>query len=88
MDEANKGNELEKVQKINSLHEELISLQNQGKQKAIEIGELLTTLGAELPHGEFDGWTKNNLAFSEIMARQYMGRFAKKDKELWNNFKF
>jgi hypothetical protein len=89
MDEANKGNELdEKVQKINALHKELTGLQNQGKQITISIGEQLSTLWDKLPYSEIDDWTKNNLAFSERTARQYMGLFAKKDKELWQNFKF
>lgn len=89
MDQENKGNELnEQVQKINALHTELTCLQNQSKQKTIEIGERLSSLWDELPYSEIDDWTKNNLAFSERTARQYMGQFAKKDKELWQNFKF
>lgn len=89
MDQENKGNELyEQVQKINALHKELTSLQSQSKQITTSIGGLLSSLWDELPYSEIDDWTKNNLAFSERTARQYMGQFAKKDKELWQNFKF
>jgi|ERR1035437_1115567 hypothetical protein len=89
MDQENKGNELdEQVQKINALHTELTSLQIQSKQKTIEIGGLLSTLWDELPYSGIDSWSKNSLAFSERTARMYMGSFAKKDKELWQNFKF
>jgi len=89
MDEANKGNELdEQVQKINALHTELTSLQNQSKQITISIGEQLSAIWDELKYSGIDDWTKNKLSFSERTARMFMGSFAKKDKELWQNFKF
>ena len=89
LDEAIKGNELyEQVQRINALHLELTSLQNQSKQKTIEIGGLLSILWDELPYSGIDSWSKNSLAFSERTARMYMGSFAKKDKASWQCFKF
>jgi len=89
MDEVNKGNEIDQqVQKINALHTELTSLQNQSKHKTIEIGGLLSTIWDELKYSGIDDWTKNKLSFSERTARMFMGSFAKKDQELWRSFKF
>jgi hypothetical protein len=89
MDQENKGNELdEQIQKINALHYELSSLQNQSRQKTIEIGGLLSTAWNDLQYSGIDDWTKNKLSFSERTARQYMALFTKKDKELWQGFKF
>jgi hypothetical protein len=85
MDEANKKNELDKntAQKINALHEGIMSLLHQGIEKAIEIGELLTAKKVELPPDEFNAWIRNNLTFIDKIARKYMKAFEEKDKEQW-----
>lgn len=70
------------AQKINALHNDIESLLNQGINKAIEIGELLTAKKTELPHGEFGKWITDNLIFSDRTARNYMRLFENKDKAL------
>ncbi len=49
--------------------------------KAIRIGELLQEQKAGLKHGEWLPWVKENLPFSERLARDYM-RFYNKREEL------
>ncbi len=70
------------AQKINTLHEGIMSLLHQGVEKAVEIGELLTTKKAELKYGEFGTWIKDNLVFTDRTARRYMLLFDNKDKIL------
>ena len=70
------------AQKINALHNEIESLLNQGINKAIERGQLLTAKKAELQHGEFGKWITDNLIFSDRTARNYMRLFENKDKAI------
>ncbi len=67
---------------INTLHEGLLGLLSQGIEKAVRIGELLTAKKAELKHGEFIPWIKENLVFTDRTARNYMTLFENKDKAL------
>ncbi|MCJ7447963.1 MAG: DUF3102 domain-containing protein [Bacteroidales bacterium] len=77
-------NELDIItaKKINTLHEGIMSLLHQGIEKAVEIGELLTGKKAELQHGEFGIWIKDNLIFTDRTAQRYMKLFENKDKVL------
>jgi hypothetical protein len=70
------------AQKINELHQGLTVLLHQGIEKAIEIGELLTLKKAELKHGEFGAWIKDNLVFTDRSARNYMRLYDNRDKVL------
>jgi len=68
--------------KINELHDSLISQLKRTIETAIEIGQLLTEKKAELKHGEFGSWIKDNLVFTDRTARRYMLIFVNKEKVL------
>lgn len=61
-----------KIDQIVSLHNELEALLNKSLDNMIRLGELLTEVKAELPHGEFTGWIEENLPFTPRTARRYM----------------
>ena len=67
-------NEIQKsrVDKIAVLHNEIGGYLKMTLGKAIEIGGLLVEQKAELKHGEWLSWVKENLPFSERLARDYM----------------
>ena len=67
-------NELEQstIEKVNALHAEIGGHAETMIGKAIEIGELLTTQKAALPHGAWIPWAEANLAFGVKMAQKYM----------------
>jgi ParB family chromosome partitioning protein len=56
---------------INVLHERLTGLARTSLETAIEIGELLTRQKAELKHGEWLPWCRENLKFSRQTADNY-----------------
>lgn len=65
---------------INALHNEIEESLKASLLKAIQVGEYLSNVKEQLPHGEFTGWIKDNLSFTGRMARNYMRLFANKDK--------
>lgn len=69
-------------QRINELHEGLNKLLHTGIDMALEIGQLLTEKKAELKHGEFGQWIRDNLTFTDRTARNYMTLWENKDKAL------
>ena len=68
------------AQKINAIHQELTIIARKGIDMAIEIGRLLIEKKAELSHGEFGIWIKDNLIFTDRTARNYMRLFENKDR--------
>lgn len=69
-----------KADQINELHGELTGLVKATVDKAIEIGGLLHEQKQALPHGEWIPWVRENLAFSERWARDYMRFYRERDK--------
>ena len=76
-------NELQKtrIKKITELHSEIGGYIRVTIDKAIEIGGLLAEQKSETNHGEWLPWVKENLPFSERVARDYM-RFYDRREEL------
>jgi len=68
------------TQDIITLHNEITSHLRQSLEKAIKLGGLLTEQKASLKHGEFTGWIKDNLTFTERTARNYMRLYREKDR--------
>jgi len=62
------------------LHEEIEVDKNKIIEKVIRLGELLTTLKEELPHGSFTNWIKENCQFTERTARNYMRAYQRRDE--------
>jgi len=65
---------------INALHSEIEEGYRTCILKGIQVGEHLSNVKKQLPHGKFTGWVKDNLSFTDRMARNYMRLFANKDK--------
>jgi hypothetical protein len=57
---------------INVLHERLTGLARTSLETAIEIGQLLARQKAELKHGEWLPWCRENLKFGVEQASRYM----------------
>jgi len=60
------------IQEINHLHGEIFGAVRMTLDKAIRIGELLVKCKADIPHGEWMQWMKDNLEFSRFSAERYM----------------
>jgi hypothetical protein len=63
------------VQEINRLHQDLQALAMQSLDHAIRIGELLSKVKTQLPHGRWIPWLNSNVKFSERTARNYISVF-------------
>ena len=63
------------VEEINRLHRDLEALAMQSLEHAIRIGDLLTQIKAQLPHGRWIPWLNSNVKFSERTARNYISVF-------------
>lgn len=77
----------DEAKQISSLFGESIQITKQAdemiKERIFKIGELLTTVKAELPHGQFTSWVEDSdIPFSARNARNYMTVFENKDKLL------
>ena len=60
-------------QKIVKLHSEIIEIQFKGFDKAVELGEILSGIKQNLPHGAFTKWVKAEISFiGERTAQHYM----------------
>ena len=75
-------NELEKpkAQEITMLHNEIVGHLRQSLEKAIRIGQLLQEQKANLKHGEWGKWIRNNLPFTDRTARNYMRVYQERDR--------
>ena len=75
--------EIEKtrIDEIKELHQEIGGYLKMTLDKAIRVGELLLIQKENLKHGEWLPWIKENLPFSERLARDYM-RFYDRREEL------
>jgi hypothetical protein len=63
------------AEEINRLHRDLEALAIQSLDHAIRIGELLSKVKTQLPHGRWIPWLNSNVKFSERTARNYMRVF-------------
>ena len=72
------------LKEIRDLNVEIMGAARTTLKKAIRIGELLSQVKSELPHGECLPWTQN-LPFSLRTAQHWMGLFAnRKDPKFAN----
>ena len=71
----NNPDEQEQVAEINKLHQELQELAVGALDRAIRLGDLLSSTKSRLPHGQWLPWLTNNVAFSDRTARNYMRIF-------------
>jgi hypothetical protein len=69
-------NEIEKVRTIDDITQEIHDLQNRTRRLvlgyAIEVGRRLVEAKEMLPHGEWGGWLKNKVGFSQRTAERCM----------------
>lgn len=72
--------ELSLVAEVNRLHAELCGLARTSLQTAIRIGELLTEQKAQLKHGEWLPWVKDNCQFKLTSAAKYIALFREREK--------
>lgn len=79
----------DEIQKIESLHTEVISSIITTFEKGCEIGERLVKIKEKLPHGQFISFVQTHItAFKLRMAQNYMKIFENKDElrvQLHNN---
>jgi len=59
------------VTEIKEIHFTLEGYYEKSVAGAIRIGELLTQIKAELPHGQFTGWIEENLPFTVRTAQRF-----------------
>ena len=68
------------IQEINTLHSNIEGKLKSTVQDAIKLGELLTNVKQELPHGTFLNWINDNCNFSQPTSHRYMTLFEYKRK--------
>mgnify|MGYP003108840636 CR=1 FL=1 len=68
------------IQQINTLHSNIEGKLKSTVQDAIKLGELLTNVKQELPHGTFLNWINDNCNFSDRSARNYILLYSYKSK--------
>jgi len=68
------------IQEINTLHSNIEGKLKSTVQDAIKLGELLTNVKQELPHGTFLNWINDNCNFSQKTSYRYMSLFQYKSK--------
>tara|TARA_Y100001973_G_C5169600_1_gene318239 strand:+ start:763 stop:1467 length:705 start_codon:yes stop_codon:yes gene_type:complete len=68
------------IQKINLLHSNIEGKLKSTVEDAIKLGELLTSVKKELPHGAFLNWINDNCNFSQPTSYRYMTLFEYKNK--------
>jgi hypothetical protein len=69
----------ENISEIRALHASIMSAAKRSLDEAIRVGELLENCKTALPHGEWLGWVRDNLSFSERTARNYLRLFRNRD---------
>lgn len=60
------------IQEINTLHSNIEGKLKSTVQDAIKLGELLTNVKQEIPHGTFLNWINDNCNFSQRSAYNYI----------------
>lgn len=75
----NKDVEQRVIEEITTLHNDIQKALETTFQKALRLGELLTAVKDNLPHGQFQNWIENNLPFKQRAARNYMLIFDNKN---------
>lgn len=79
---THKGIAIAKVKELRKLYGEMQSLFLAALDKAIRMGEILSDIKAELPHGQFQTWVNSSgLPFKDRSARLYM-RLAKHKEQI------
>jgi hypothetical protein len=68
------------LSEIRQLHNEIMAAARMSLDKAIRIGELLTTIKAGLPHGKWLPWCTENLPFDARTAQRYTKLFLGRDR--------
>ncbi len=68
------------IQDINTLHSNIEGKLKSTVQDAIKLGELLTNVKQQLPHGTFLNWINDNCNFSDRSARNYILLYSYKSK--------
>ena len=68
------------IQEINTLHSNIEGKLKSTVQDAIKLGELLTNVKQELPHGTFLNWINDNCNFRKSSAENYMKLYNYKSK--------
>lgn len=74
----------DRTEEILRLHSEIVDSFRMSLEKAIRIGELLTSIKQELGHGQWGSWVEENLPFSQRTAERYMAITAIKIDSLSN----
>ena len=62
-------------QKIVKLHSEIIEIQFKGFDKAVELGEILSGIKQNLPHGAFTKWVEKEISFIGVRTAQHYMKF-------------
>ena len=60
------------IQSIDTLTTEILILKQQTAQNIIEIGKRLVEVKESLPHGEWGGWLKEKVDFTDRTAQRFM----------------
>ena len=68
------------IQEINTLHSNIEGKLKSTVQDAINLGELLTNVKKELPHGTFLNWINDNCNFTDRTSENYMKLYRYKSK--------
>ena len=68
------------IQEINTLHSNIESKLKSTVKDAIKLGELLTNVKQELPHGAFLNWIQDNCNFRKSSAFNYIKLYDYKSK--------
>lgn len=71
---------IEKTQQIKDLHVQIIQKLQDSLDMGIRLGGLLTEVKEDLKHGEFGGWIKTNMPFTDRTARNYMKLYQNREK--------
>lgn len=80
---THKGVSLSKVREIRKLYGEMQSLFMAALEKAMRMGEILSGIKEELPHGQFQSWVSTSgLPFKMSTARLYMQLYSRKEEIL------
>ncbi len=68
------------LEEITRLHQEILSAARTSLEKAIRVGELLSTIKGNLKHGEWLPWLAANVPFTDRTARNYLRVFQNRDR--------
>lgn len=61
--------------KIVKLHSQIVEYQFKGFDKAVELGEILSGIKQNLPHGAFTKWVEKEISFIGIRTAQHYMKF-------------